>query len=155
MALKPYQEKIIQQMIDQERLLSELYSLFAKEFPEYSAFWTELSEEEKRHVKLVEKLGEAEKKGMVLFDEGKVKTYTLSTFIAYLEKQLQRARDKEFSIAAAFSCAHDLEQSLIEKEVFTRFDSIKEMNRSVLNKLREDTKNHAEKLRQQRNKIAG
>ena len=71
MALKPYQEKIIQQMIDQERLLSELYALFAKEFPQYSEFWTELSEEEKRHARLIAKLEEAEKKrsGICLMKE--------------------------------------------------------------------------------------
>lgn len=155
MGLKPYQEKIINQMITQERLLSEIYALFAKNFPQYSGFWTELSEEEKRHADLIEKLGEAEKKGLVFFDEGKTKTYTLSAFIDYLEKQSEKARNKEFGIAAAFSCALDLEQSLIEKEVFTRFDSVKEMNRSVLNKLRNETKNHIEKIRQKRKEVLG
>lgn len=141
-------------MIAQERLLSELYALFAQEFPQYSGFWTELSEEEKKHAGLISKLEEAEKKGLVFFDEGKTKTYTLTTFISHLEKQCQKARNKEFGIAAAFSCALDLEQALIEKDAFSRFDSLTEKAAGVLNRLRAETKNHMEKIRQKRKEIA-
>lgn len=153
MGIKPYQDKIIRQMIEQERLVSELYAMFAKDFPEYSDFWNELSEEEKKHAELIEKLGEAEKKGLVLFDEGKTRTYTLTTFIDHIEKQIQRARDKEFTIGAALSCANDIEQSLIEKEVFTRFDSVAEKAGVILNRLREDTKIHSEKLKNKKNEV--
>jgi hypothetical protein len=153
MSIKPYQEKIIQQMIDQELLVSELYATFAKAFPQYSDFWAEMSGEEKKHADLISKLGEAEKKGLVLFDEGKTKTYTLTMFVSHIEKQLQKAKNKEFGIAAAFACAIDLEQSLIEKEVFSRFDSLTEKGGSVMIKLRDETKNHSEKLRQKRKEI--
>ena len=155
MALKPYQEKIIQQMIDQERLLSELYAVFAKEFPQYSDFWMELSEEEKKHAGLISKLEEAEKKGLVFFDEGKTRAKTLSVFISYLEKQYQKALNKEFSVASAFSCAFDLEQALIEKEAFSRFDSLTEKTRGAMNKLKTETNIHMEKIRQKRKEITG
>ncbi|RPH51341.1 MAG: hypothetical protein EHM85_07040 [Desulfobacteraceae bacterium] len=154
MSLKPYQEKIIQQMIDQELLISELYALFAKDFPQYSAFWTELSGEEKKHADLISKLEEAEKKGLVFFDEGKTKSYTLTVFISHLEKQCQKAKNKEFDIAAAFSSAFDLEQALIEKDVFTRFDSLTEKTGSVMNRLRTETKKHMEKIRLKRKEIS-
>ena len=80
MSLKPYQEKMIQQFITQERLLSKLYAAFAEKFPSYHEFWKKLSQEEERHARLIEKLSQAEKKGLILFDEGVVKTYTLNAF---------------------------------------------------------------------------
>jgi len=153
MSLKPYQEKIIQQMIDQERLLSKIYALFAEKFPQYNEFWMELSREEERHAGLIEKLQEAEKKGLVFFDEGKTKTNTLSVFITYLENQYQRALQKEYGITAAFSCALDLEQALIEKDVFSRFDSLTEKTVGVMNRLKTETKNHIEKIIQKRKEI--
>jgi hypothetical protein len=155
MSLKPYQEKIIQQMIDQERLLSKIYALFADKFPQYNEFWMELSKEEERHAGLIEKLQEAEKKGLVFFDEGKTRSITLTAFITYLENQYQRALQKEYGITAAFSCAFDLEQALIEKDVFTRFDSITEKTRGTMNRLKTETNNHLEKIRQMRKKIIG
>jgi len=153
MALKPQQEKIIQQMIDQERLLSKIYALFAEKFPQYHDFWMDLSKEEKRHAGLIEKLREAEKEGLVFFDEGKTRTNTLTVFIAYLEDQYKKALQKDFGIAAAFTCALDLEQALIEKDVFSRFESLTEKTRGVMNKLKSETKNHIEKIRQTRNEI--
>ena len=86
MSLQHYQEKILSQLIDQEYSLSRLYGLFAEQFPGMTDFWIKLSREEKRHAQLIEKLREAEKKGIVMFDEGKVKTYTLNTFLERLEK---------------------------------------------------------------------
>ncbi|MDP3283525.1 MAG: hypothetical protein Q8M56_03780 [Desulfobacterales bacterium] len=154
MGLKPYQEKIIQQMIDQERLLSKIYALFAEKFPQYIEFWMELSREEEHHAVLIEKLREAEKKGLVFFDEGKTRTYTLTVFITYLEDQYQRALQKECGIASAFSCALDLEQALIEKEAFSRFDSLNEKTSDVMNKLKFETKKHIEKIRLKRKEIA-
>jgi len=67
MGLKPYQEKIIQQMVTQEKLLSRLYTLFAQQFPNHAEFWGKLSKEEENHAKLIEKLREAEKKGLIFF----------------------------------------------------------------------------------------
>ena len=46
MRLKPLQEKILKQLINQEVLLSRLYALFSKQFPQYNELWGKLSKEE-------------------------------------------------------------------------------------------------------------
>jgi hypothetical protein len=50
-----------------------------------------LSKEEQKHAKLIEKLLEAVKKKTVIYDEKKLKTYTLNTFITRLKNILQKA----------------------------------------------------------------
>jgi len=107
MSSKPYQEKIIQQMVTQENLLSRLYALFAQQFPEYAEFWGKLSTEEETHSKLIEKLWEIEKKGLVFFDEGRVKTNTLNLIIGRLEEIVGKAEKCGFDLPAAFACALD------------------------------------------------
>ena len=147
MSLKPYQEKIIQQMITQENLLSMMYALFAQQFPEYAEFWGKLSKEEAAHSKLIEKLWEAEKKGRVLFDEGRVKTYTLNLIIGRLKEIVGKAEKRGFDLPAAFACAVDYESALIEKGVFTHFDSLNRKVKGSLKRLQDETLKHIERIR--------
>lgn len=147
MKLKPYQEQIIQQMVAQEKLLSRLYALFAQQFPEYAEFWGKLSKEEETHSKLIEKLWEAEKKGLVFFDEGKVKTYTLNLLIGRLEEVVEKAERRGFDLPAAFACAVDYESALIEKNVFTHFDSLNDKIKGSLKILQDETLKHVERIR--------
>jgi len=145
--LKPYQEKIIQQMVTQEKLLSRLYALFAQQFPEYAEFWGKLSKEEETHSKLIEKLWEAEKKGLVFFDEGRVKTNTLNLLIGRLEEVVEKAERRGFDLPAAFAYAVDYESALIEKNVFTHFDSLNDKIKGSLKRLQSETLKHVERIR--------
>ena len=149
MNLKPFQEKIIEQMITQEKLLSRLYALFAEQFSPHQDFWQKLSQEEQSHAKLMEKLLEAARKGIVFFDEGKVTTTTLSVFITRLEGIVQKAERGEFTLSSAFAYGVDYETSLIEKNVFSRFDSSHEKAKAALKILQSETINHVERIRDQ------
>lgn len=153
MTLKPYQEKIIQQLIAQEGLMAKLYAVFALQFPEYKEFWTKISEEEKKHSQLIDKLSRAEKKGLVFFDEGKTKTYTLSTFIGHLENMVEKAEKGEFDLPKAFIYAQDFESALIEKKVFTYFDSLTEKAEGVLKLLNTETLSHVQRVKEMRDEV--
>jgi len=146
-SLEPYQEKIIQQMVVQEKLLSRMYALFAQQFPEYAGFWGKLSKEEETHSKLIEKLWEAGKKGLVFFDEGRVTTYTLDLLIGRLEELVEKAEKRGFDLPAAFAHAVDYESALIEKNVFTHFDSLNEKVKGSLKRLQDETLKHVERIR--------
>jgi rubrerythrin len=153
MSLKTHQEKIIEQLIDQEKLLSELYAVFSKQFPQYQEFWEKMSKEELRHSKLIEKLFEAAKKGKVFFDEGKIKTYTLNAFLARFGSIMEKAERGEFDLISAFACAVDYETSLIEKNVFTRFDSLSDKAKGVLKILQSETVNHVNRIRSEQERL--
>jgi len=147
MSVKPYQEKILEQMIRQEKLLSRLYALFSKQFPQHQSFWLELAQEEARHAQLIMKLFEAAKKGIVFFDEGKTKTGTLSVFLSRLEGILQKAERGEFTISSALIFTADYESSLIEKNVFSRFDSLSDKAKDTLKILQSETIKHVERVK--------
>ena len=146
MTLEPYQEKIIQQMATQEKLLSRLYALFSQQFPEHAEFWEKLSKEEEAHSKLIEKLWEAEKKGLVFFDEGRVRTYTLNLIIGRLEELVEKAEKRVFDLPSAVAIAVDYESGLIEKKIFTHFDSLNDKVKGSLKRLQDETLKHVEGL---------
>ena len=119
--LKPYQKNIVELLIKQEMSLSKLYKTFAEKFSGHKDFWINLSKDEMRHANWIEKLSEAEKKGIVIFDEGKIKTYTMKAYIEHVEKVMSGTENNEFNQINAFSFALDFETALIEKNVFTHF----------------------------------
>jgi hypothetical protein len=153
--VEPYQEKIIQQMVTQEKLLSKMYALFAQQFPEYAEFWGRLSKEEESHSKLIEKLWEAEDKGLVSFEEGKIKTYTLELLVGRLQELVEKAEKGDFTLPAAFAHAVDYETALIEKNIFTHFDSSNEKIKRRLKMLQDETLDHVERIKQTQQEAIG
>lgn len=147
MGLKPFQEEILNRLIHQEILLSRLYALFSGQFPQYSELWGKLSQEEERHAKLLKKLLAATQKGMICFDEGKTKINALTAFITRLEGILEKAARGEFDLSSAFAYAVDYESSLIEKNVFSRFDPLNDKAKLALMTLQSETINHVERIR--------
>ncbi len=147
MSLEPFQEKILKQLIHQEVLLSRLYGLFSKQFSQHKEFWVKLSKEEARHAKLIEKLSEAAKTGLIFFDEGKIKTYTLSAFLTRLEDIIEKAERGEFNLSSAFAYAIDYESSLIEKNVFSHFDSLSDKAKGTLKILQSETIKHVKQIK--------
>jgi len=147
MELKSHQEKIIKQLVTQEEMLSKLYGYFSEQFPEYGNFWDKLSSEEQRHARLIQKLFDAAKREKIFFDEGKMTTYTLSSFISRMEDILNKAENGEYTMATALICAVDYENSLIEKNIFTHFDSLNDKVKGTLKILQSETINHVDLIR--------
>ena len=120
--------------------------MFNEQFSEHGEIWNDLVKEEKNHATWLKQLYDAREKSIVLFDEGETKTYTLKAYIEHLEGIITRAENQELTLAQAVSFTLDFERSLIEKNVFTLFDSTSEKARSVLKRLTNETKNHIRKI---------
>ncbi|MFH1983521.1 MAG: bacteriohemerythrin [Pseudomonadota bacterium] len=150
MALKPYQQKILELYEDQERQLAMLYSCFGRQFPNDNAFWGQLVREEEMHARLISKLNAAVDTGALLFDEGKVKTYTLSAMIERLDVLRRKAEAGQMDRRGALAQALDLESALIEKGVFTHFEALNDKARVVLKRLNGETLDHVARVRRMR-----
>jgi len=148
MSLESLQEKILKQLINQEILLSRLYALFSMQFPQHKDLWEKLSKEEERHAKLIEKLFEATKTGLIFFNEDKIKSQSLTLFITRLEGIIEKAERGEFNLSEAFTCAVDYESSLIEKNAFLRFVPLRNKAKETLKILQSETIKHAERIKQ-------
>lgn len=133
-------------MIRQESMLAELYTLLAEQFPEQAGVWNDLVKEEKKHAIWLQQLFDAGEKGFVLFGEGKMRSVSMKTYIAHLEQIITRAEKEELTLAQAVAFTLDFENSLIEKNVFTHFDSTSEKARIILNRLVMETQSHVKKI---------
>jgi len=144
MPLSPTQIKIFDQLIHQEMAISELYDVFSKQFPEHASFWKELSLAEIRHAKLLKDLKEATNRDQFSFDEGKLSVTTLNAYLNRLDAVLRKAKNGDFTLKTALSCAVDYESSLVERKVFSLFGSSNKKFNEVLEILQSETEKHVD-----------
>ena len=94
--LKPYQSRIIVLLTQQELLVAEIYRFFAGLYPDLREFWGDLAKEQMEHATWIEYLYKKASEGSVYFNEDKIKTYTVESFVKYLEDNLARVKEKAF-----------------------------------------------------------
>jgi rubrerythrin len=149
--LTPNQKTIIDLLIEQEKLLAQLYAVFSEKFTEHGKFWKKLSREEHGHAKWLEQLYEAGEKDIVHFDEGRITPFSLGTFISGVKDAIHSAESEQMDQKAAFIRTADLERSLIEKNVFSCFNGLTDKAINALGFLEKQTQEHlaqAESLRE-------
>jgi hypothetical protein len=144
--LKGYQSKIVVLLTQQELILAELYRFFASLYPDLRDFWSELSREQMEHATWVEYCYKKAEEGSVTFEEGKIKTYTVESFVKYLEENLAKVKEKAPSPQGAFSLALGIENSLLIKRVFDHFQSGHQELSTLLGSLRDKKKDHFKRL---------
>lgn len=136
-----YQKKIIELFIEQELLVASLYMRFSERYLVHKDFWLKLAVEEREHAEWIKHLLDGIEADKIFFSEGKTRTYTVSSSIAYIKGLINEFDRKAFDIPKAAHIALDLERSLLEKNVFKCFDSDSiEVKRilEVLNKGQDD-----------------
>jgi hypothetical protein len=144
--LKPFQSKIIVLFSQQELQIAELYRFYASLYPDLREFWNELSMEQMEFATWLEYFYKKSDEGTAQFQEGHVKTYTVESFVKYLEENLAKAKEKAPTLQAAFRLALDIENSLIVKKVFDRFQSADRKLANLLGTLRDRKRNHLKRL---------
>lgn len=143
--MEPYQKKITALMVRQKLLVAQLYDIFSDTFPKYATFWHELAKEEKKHATWIKKLCQAEEKCMVTFNEGKIRTYTMNTYIDYMENIIKQAKNGKFDMKMAAAITLHIEMSLIEKNFITHFQIIDPDCKGIIIMLERETKKHIKK----------
>jgi hypothetical protein len=144
--LKPFQSRIVFLFVQQELLIAEIYRFFAGLFPESREFWDAASREEMEHATWLEYFYKKTSSDEVRFLEGQVKTYTVESFVKYLEENLAKVKEKAPSQQAAFSLALGIEHSLLVRRIFDHFQSSDPETAGLLRDLREKLKDHRKRI---------
>jgi ERCC4-related helicase len=144
--LKPYQEKIISLLIRQELLVAELYRFFAGLYPDLREFWNDMAKQEMEHATWIEYLSNKARNGEVIFKEEKIRTYTVESFLKYLEENLAKVKERAPTPKAAFSLALSMENSLLLKRIYYHFQCANPELSAVLTGLRVKLEDHRKRI---------
>ncbi|MFC1622634.1 hypothetical protein ACFL1Y_01395 [Patescibacteria group bacterium] len=140
------QIELVDMMIEHEQKIGELYTAYAKKFPEFKDFWSQLVQEEGDHAGLLNTLYSKIGQGVVFFEDGRFPKKGIQISLDYVKEQTERAKKGEVELINALSVAVDLEKSLLESKCFEVFESDTVELKNVLQKLADDTKEHAVRI---------
>ncbi|MBN1125284.1 MAG: hypothetical protein JXA82_09765 [Sedimentisphaerales bacterium] len=132
---------------EHELYIARLYEAYADRFPQMADFWRELSAEEIGHANWLGKLLSDVESGSESILIERFPIAAVQTSMKYIQKQIGRVDDPEFSLLNALSIAMHLEEALIENKYFEVLDEDGEKTRQVLALLARSTQTHLEKVR--------
>lgn len=149
--MKEKEKDIIMKMEMLERVIGQLYKIYARKFASDYSFWIQLFREEEEHAKLVKELEKEAKQGNLTFDNQRFKVNAIQTTIQYVQKKIDQANDSSMTERDAYHIALDIENGLLEKNFFRTFKADQAGLKEVLNKLIHDTAEHRNRIKQKKN----
>ncbi len=145
-ALKSYQSKIIELLIQQELLIAELYRFFSILYPGTRDFWNDLAREEMEHATWIEYFFNKTQSSEIVFREEQLKTYTADSFVKYLQDNISKVKERAPTQQAAFALAMNIENSLLVRKIFDRFESSDKELEMLIRKLQEGLTEHRKRI---------
>lgn len=112
----------IEELAENERLISRIYRVFSEKFPDHGEFWAKMADEEVQHAGILRSVDPAVRSGTVVLKEGGPDETSLRMFRDYLRFSLARAQGEKIRLQDAFETALAIEHDLIEYDFFGRFE---------------------------------
>lgn len=136
----------IKMMIQQEKTIAKLYTIFARCFPEQKILWKDLAEEEREHAAYLKRLYNALKRDDVGFSADRFSRKLLEESLNFIQTNIKKAKQKEFSALNALSLALSLEKAMLESKFFNLFEGDSPQVTEILSYLATSTNEHARKI---------
>lgn len=124
-----------------ESQLAKLYGLYNHKFP-MTKIWPMLVEEEKKHESWLMQIIPKIEDGTIYFFRDEVTVQNIDSMIESIDKEITRANTSVIDLKRAVSIALAFEETALEKNIFSYFDSEVPLVEQTLDKLIEDTKRH-------------
>ncbi|MCK5682464.1 hypothetical protein KAJ27_00020 [bacterium] len=147
------QIKIFEALEKYELAISKLYKTYSDLCPEFSNFWSHLSEDEEVHASWVRSLGVLAKNGILRFDSSRFNIKPIETSIEYVNDVRIKAPERKPDIILFLSIALDLENSIIEKNFYKVVSNDEPDMAKIFMDLSNGAEHHSEAVQNLRTKI--
>ena len=141
-------DQILTALYQHEIAISQLYGAYADQFPEYEDFWGDLSAEEINHASSLEDLSKTVKDGIESAELGVFSLSSIEASIERVKKLIAQVEDDDLNPLDALSYALRIEEGMIENRYFEAFKGDSPEVCNVLSTLAEDSRRHADTIRQ-------
>lgn len=148
------QFKLLESFIKNERLLAELYKIYAEKFPKFKDFWSNLVSDEINHAHMIEGFYSEVKKGNILFSSERFREEPIEGIIVHVQKKKVEAFKKSITIKGALSVAFEIENGMIEEKCFDVFWETSKELKDVFSKIKKETIEHRNKVKKALDSLA-
>jgi hypothetical protein len=143
MDLNSEEKELVELFVQQEFLISVLYKLFARRYPEHRVFWTKIAKEELQHATLIKRIVESDSLNKIKFSQGELRKNLLASSMNFIEGTINEFKKNEnIPIIKAARVALELEKGLWEKKVFQCFEADSEEVRKMMGALNSEQELH-------------
>lgn len=143
MDLDKDQKELLDLFVKQESLIGVLYKLFARRYPKYKVFWTNMAKEEQQHASLIKRMAESDSLNKIKFSQGELRASTLAASMNFIEGTIREFKSNEnIPIIKAARVALQLEKGLWEKKVFQFFEGDSDEVRRIMGSLNSEQELH-------------
>ncbi len=138
--------RILDLLAKNEEAISELYATYAQRLPKQAEFWIQFSKEELAHATWIRQFEILMQREAMGFAPRRFAATTLETSRAYVQTQIQIARDEPVTRLSALSLALSLENSLIEQKFFEVCTGDSPRFTELMEKLAAATQDHRQRM---------
>ena len=135
-------EEIAQRMTQQERLVAELYRLYATAFPKDAEMWLRLAGDEQEHAEWAESACDFCAAGKALSGWTRFPVAELDDSIRQIQEAIDAAQPGRTDRDAAIASALRIERGMAEKEFFTIVEAAPQPVMDIMAKLASGTRAH-------------
>jgi hypothetical protein len=139
--------KYIDLYLELEITMAKLYQRFEKRYAAHKDFWISLIADEHEHAGYIKHFHDLNALNKISFAEGKTRIAALQSILAYINSLIAEFDKQPFLFQKAISICLDLERSVIERDIFKRFDSDSTELRQLLDILRQAQEEHVHKIK--------
>jgi hypothetical protein len=135
--------QVVELLLEHEASLSKLYDLYSSLFKNHRHFWHDLSRAEQRHANWLRELEPTLSDGEAFARCDRFRAQAIRCSVDYVQHEIDRAQTQPLKLINALSVASWIERALLEKKFFEVFDTDSPRLKAVLQRLSEETAEHA------------
>ena len=143
------QYKLINLLAQRERVICDLYSIFAKIDQKDRAFWQSLSDDESQHANLLIDLISDISTGSISLEDSKINIKEIKSGIMHVKALEALSLDQKISPSRALKEAYSIENSLLESRIFEELSFLAPTMAEVFIVLNNSTQRHAQRITKQ------
>ena len=140
------QKEIINQLVDCETSIEELYTLYSESIPELHDFFHDLAIKEKMHAALLKSMHRYLQKGELFHNIGRFKTESIKGFMDNVNEAIKHARKFSVRPEYAIETALSIESSFVDAHFYDIVESDAPEFQHVAKRLSKDTKEHVKSV---------
>ena len=144
--LDKYIEEILNKLEDNEKIIKELYQVYAQKDPKRKEFWDKLGKEELLHAEWIESFRSKEKEGFC-YHKARFTREALNSFFSYIKDLVNEAQENQLTDIEMLGRALDIENALIEKNFFESFEGDSVEFKYLIYILKSATEEHVERVK--------
>ncbi len=115
--------EIVNLLIEHEAAIASLYTAMSLGLPEMKDFWGRLIREEKAHAEVLRMLQRRLEAGGVFLNTRKFNEAAIRSSIDYIQRQVAKIATEGITKLRALALALNVEQAMLENELFRVFES--------------------------------